>query len=528
MKKIFCIFWTMILLYSCYDDKGNYDYRDLEDVNIVLPEESYSLCFGTRLQISEVIVTTDIPEKDLIYHWEVLADTLGARWEQYISISEGKQLDYIFEKDELLFPEDGTYQLRLNAMQISSGRHFYSDVVELTLVEQPSPCGALVLHGDEDSSDIGIIIADEFQLTSPSVTTQPQILPHYYSETNGGVKITGRGRQVLQSYGSDGQTYPDYVVIIALTDKSSAVTHAKTMQRKGDLNTLFVGNLNQGNPEFCQLISNELYVIDGGDIFIKQSTRPSFTVPSFVAADHAYDFYPYIWHPTQTTLMRGLFFDQASRGFVGLSNMGMTNFNNFFSINALEGGEVPDLPFNPADMQADLLYMEEGGAPNHFLAVMRDDNGNYFMAELDAAAESNAKVPQYKYPLSHISDIQNGVVINWAFGSSYINMCYYATASGVCQFAADAGQTVAPQPLRTQSNEEVKFGEEITLMKILKPEIGKGYYMSNIEMVVGTYGGTSGSGKLYSMELDPFSGRVITMKEYKGFDKIYDVNIKGF
>lgn len=528
MKKIFYILWILIFTCSCYDDKGNYDYNDLEEVKISLPQASYNLQFNERLQIKEVKITTTIPEADLSYHWEVLGDTLGVRWKQYISIAKGKELDYVFEKDELLFPQDGTYQLRLNVTQISNGRHFYSDVVELALAEQPSICGALVLHGDETATDIGIVVAEEFQMTAPQTAPEVQILPHYYSEANGGAKIAGKGRQILQNYSSDGQSYPDYIIIIALTDKSSAITQGKTMQKKGELNDLFVGNLNQGKPEFCQLISNELYVIDGGDIFIKQSNRPSFTVPLFTASDYPYNFYPYIWHPEQTTLMQGLFFDRAKRGFVGLSKMGMTNFQGFFPINATEGGNVEGLPFNPADMQADLLYMDAGGAANHFLAVMREDNGNYFIAEIDAAAESNAKVPRYNYPLSHISDVRNGAVIDWAFGSSYINMCYYATASGVYQFAADAGQTISPQPLQTQSNEEIKFEDEITLLKILKPAIGKGYYMSNVEMVVATYGGIAGSGKLYSMELDPFSGRVISVKEYTGFDRIYDVNIKGY
>lgn len=65
-------------------------------------------------------------------------------------------------------------------------------------------------------------------------------------------------------------------------------------------------------------------------------------------------------------------------------------------------------------------------------------------------------------------------------------------------------------------------------MKILKPVVGKGYYLSNVEMVVGTYGGTPGPGSFYSMEIDPFSGRVQTMNTYTGFDQIYDVSIKGW
>ena len=67
-------------------------------------------------------------------------------------------------------------------------------------------------------------------------------------------------------------------------------------------------------------------------------------------------------------------------------------------------------------------------------------------------------------------------------------------------------------------------------MKLLNPNMNgkpEGYYMTNEEMVVATYGGTPGSGILYSLQMDPFSGRVKTVKKYTGFDKIYDVNIKG-
>ena len=72
---------------------------------------------------------------------------------------------------------------------------------------------------------------------------------------------------------------------------------------------------------------------------------------------------------------------------------------------------------------------------------------------------------------------------------------------------------------------------EITFIKILKPRAigGKSYYKNNVLMVVGAYGGTSGSGKLYSLELDPNSGKVKSqLGVYEGFDRIYEVDIKGF
>lgn len=143
------------------------------------------------------------------------------------------------------------------------------------------------------------------------------------------------------------------------------------------------------------------------------------------------------------------------------------------------------------------------------------------------------EVPKYKYDLMHLEDVRNGRVIDWAFGTSFMNMCYYATPEGVFRFSADNGKTIRSEPLMTEKNEKIQFEGDITMMKILKPDIFSGdnndtYYKSNEQMLVGTYGGTPGSGILYSIELETLSGRVASVREYTGFDKIYDVNIKGY
>lgn len=167
------------------------------------------------------------------------------------------------------------------------------------------------------------------------------------------------------------------------------------------------------------------------------------------------------------------------------------------------------------------------------LAVMRTDNGDYFIAEMDISVSSFPDVPKYKYDLMHLDDVRNNRVVDWAFGSSFMNMCYYATPDGVFRFSVDYGKTIQPEVLMTQNNTPVRFEGTITMMKILKPGIYSGenndtYYKSNVEMVVGTYGGVAGSGILYALELDPLSGRVMTVQKYEGFDEIYDVNIKGY
>lgn len=45
MKKIITFLYLLILAYACYDDKGNYDYREINQISI---QNIDSLVFVTR------------------------------------------------------------------------------------------------------------------------------------------------------------------------------------------------------------------------------------------------------------------------------------------------------------------------------------------------------------------------------------------------------------------------------------------------------------------------------------------------
>ena len=72
MKKTYLIImlFMALLAMACYDDKGNYDYTELGKVEISFPQTQYQGYFGEVLEI-EPTITTDIPEDDLDYYWEV-------------------------------------------------------------------------------------------------------------------------------------------------------------------------------------------------------------------------------------------------------------------------------------------------------------------------------------------------------------------------------------------------------------------------------------------------------------------------
>ena len=526
MKKLYWLFFVAIAWCGCYDDKGNYDYRDLEELQVAIKEEGpHSLMYGDVLRLTSE-VRTSIPDSDLQYDWEVQMDT--AWWNPYASVARGRDLDYKWV-DPVLNKEK-TYKMRLNVTQVSNGRHFYSAAVDVAVRLSPSALGLMVFHGDGTSSDIGVIEAPEFQLQQPTTDFQSRTTPDYYSSKNGNEKIAGTGTGLWQIYPNiSGTPRPENIVIVALTEQASVVAESKTMEKRGDWNDMFVGGLNAGQPGGIAIDGSNVYIFDGEDIFWRQGNQYRVAVPKYEYEEgdvnYGFKFYPQLFDVSGVG--QAVLFDVEKKGFVSCAQI--YSFDQFALIDVNEPGI--SIPFNPGKMGADLLHWDTGGKYGLLAVMQGENNGPVFIAEMNSTATNSSDFPKYKYDLSHIGDVAGGEVVAWTFGENQINMGYYATARGVYHFALDEGNRINPTKLTMENNAEVIFEGEITFIKILKPRAigGKSYYKNNVLMVVGAYGGTSGSGKLYSLELDPNSGKVKSqLGVYEGFDRIYEVDIKGF
>ena len=529
MKRHY-LFTLILALFAiaCYDDKGNYDYKSLDEVTIELPQTSYQLYFNQTLEITPA-VTTDIPEEDLAYYWEFYGKNPETQpwWDEYVPIDTAKVLRYVCKKDSVLLTGEGTYDLRLNVTQLSTNRHFYSETVKVTFFEEGIPVylGAMVLHGNGQNSDIGLVIDQQFQMKEDTEYEQA-VLPHYYSELNG-ESIPGAGGWLLEIYSSSmNMIARESIETIAVTDGGSALMD-RTMVKTGEWNDHFYGGLNDNDPQNFVWNGTDMYAFDGEQVFYKQATKYTFTIPQAFVDQATGEETDWTFAPVFCFTDNGILgYEKNKRGFLSFSNVLGDVSGSFIQAS----GKV----FNPADMNADLEYMAIGGANGHVLAVLRGLSGDYFMVELDRSSSVTAEnTPLYRYDLSAIS----GQVIDWTFGEGFRNMCYYATTSGVYRFSVDGGTAISPEALSDMSHRPINFDGEITMAKILNPEFGASsstsnyyYYNSNVLMVVGTYGGSAGSGKLYSMEIDQNSGLVRegTLKVYEGFDEIYDVNIKGY
>lgn len=519
-KEILALLVFMAALSGCYSDKGNYDYANLDPVKIELSETTFNRSVGAALSVQPTI-TTNIAESDLTYEWQVFASsTVSGEYASYKTFQTGKQLDYKCMLTTLM-PTPGSYTLRLKVSQNSTNRTFYSDDMTLSIL---GVTGLLVLHGDDTSSDIGVISAKVF---APGESdTEAFTKADFYSSANGGTKLQGKGLQIIQSYPSTGsKSYPDRCFVMARTDKECVLANYGGLVKQGVWDDLFYGGLNQHKPEgYCldELANGYVIAFDGGDMFYRwQNSSAVWVAPSVGKGTNytQYSFAPYFMNGTSQSGIQAYAFDRNSRGFIAFTSVySLTGTSKDKRIYPIEGTSTP---FNPAHMNADLLFIGSGGTLNHDLAVMRNDDGTMFLAELNPYQKKYSDVAVAKYDMSGMSDVSNAKF--FAFGSklvssvvqSYINMCYYATSNSVYRYTC--GQTTS-NVLTMTDGTPCTFDGEITMMKTIA-------YNSKIVMLVGTYSG--GTGTLYRCVLDELTGLVSEVSSYTGFGKIYDANIKA-
>lgn len=518
---------TALLLVSCYDDKGNYDYTTLDTLEITFPSTSYMIPIDENLVI-EPMVNTSIPDNDLEYIWELGDDHAKKSYYEFKEFAKGKKLDKSISSDAL-FSGATTFSIRLHVQQISTGRNFYSPIIQLT----SGQTGLLVLHGDDSQTDIGLIIDNEFCIGS-NQQVERKIIANYYSKVNDEEKIPGKGKLIFQRGGGSETENPYFHAIYAITDQSDvAVGYSDLRKIEGGWNTLFYGGLNKHQPEGIIQSSYDgtltyawtnLVVFDGGEVFGTYGDNP-FLMAEFGSGNamlKPYDMAPYVLEGS-SWMDCSLMFDRLTQGFVGILNYSNIYYKTEFPADWVFPVDLEGAAFNPAHMNANLEWMGKGGVTDHGLAVFRRDNGTLFLAEMNLAAGSQySDIPVAIYEMDGLPNI-NSAFAYAAFpngNTMYAN--FYATPSGIYRFTVDGkGTPISAEPLHSLDGTAVSFGnEKVTMMKL--EEVN-----GSQRMYVATFDEASKSGYVYTMSIDPTNGSVSSpINRYAGFERVSDVFIK--
>ena len=550
--KTLLFFVAAVLLSGCYDDKGGNDYDSvLPDVSIKLPETTYSGSIGDKISIQPT-VNTDIDANDLQYIWEVSGDRNNSSGrEMFVPLVadslQGQNLSYTCKLDSNITQMDKNYTCRLHVKQKSTGRDFYSATTFTITIEGIT--GLMVLDGDGNSSDVGVLKASEFMPSTSSIPDKPQATPALYS-LNAGRKMSGEGRSIVQEKPSYvNSKKKDECRIVVLTSKESQVLNRSDLSVYGDWSALFYlqgdRKVNAGEPK-AFLVDKDWYAaFDGDDVFLTDPQMgastylfPTFT-PSTQANGHTYTFQPALMKVATSGVQKLMYANSVDgrpqKGFVGYANGSLQNATNDL---VLLDTKTDAVAFNPGDMKATLVKMSLDSR-GHVVAVMKGDADNasfpnqYFLADMlpnasAAGASGYQGVPQLACPMASLTDVD--AAQSFEFGHT-VNEMYYATAKQVYHYGLDGTTLTAARPLQKTDGSTLSFTGDITMMKMLNSPNVKTHNTDEV-LLVATWDGSQSH--LYALHLDEMTGNVTTLSLYDAttvsgwsFKKIYDVNIKS-
>lgn len=170
-NKLYILFSLVVLmLWGCFDDKGNYDYKDVNDVlsltftpEPTVTEYSYDYTYKQPSLDTLVVTYTPSVEQSLVEG----EDNLEFQW---IMVNRDK-LDTIFSKELVLkFPpkQKTSYNPLFRMIDHSTGVEYYQQFKMMT--EVPFLASWFVLHGEMGDRRLGVVEGINDEGDEPSVT----------------------------------------------------------------------------------------------------------------------------------------------------------------------------------------------------------------------------------------------------------------------------------------------------------------------------------------------------------------------
>lgn len=483
--------FLVVTLAACYEDKGNYDYTPLPDIQLENMEETNTITQFDTLKINPDINYAGLSENDFDFSWRMWTDDMYSSTMR--EISDQKILSYPVKE----IP--GSYTLVFAMTDKRTGVNVYKNMkvsVQGILSE-----GWLVLEEKNGKTDFNLIMTPYISTR----TTKELIYSDLYEQVNGEV-LEGKGVKIV-SYYTGGRQW-----VYVLTENGGVQLSAITMQKLSELSSLVLDGkpLKPENYLWIPYGSwnrfGEVLVSDGR-YYINTYGRKQFTEPVFRDGSK-YKASPYAPRWIEWTL-GAVIYDELQGRFLKVTGQLMT-------VQAFPPATGALFDWN--HMNATLLHMESGFNKYEY-AVMQDwTTGKRAMYVFDFLTEED------KYAIAlYQTDGCPGFADAKCFAvGGRGNVFYYSTKNKVYLYDF-IGTNTASEVL------SVPAGEEITHMKIMKPN--DDYYMNNHPydnkvLIFSTYNASTGEGKVYMHYIDESNGvvDVSSRKVFEGFGEILDMD----
>jgi len=364
MKKLLiCIIaGTLAGSSSCYKDKGNYSYREINEVTFAQIDTAtgYSVFLGDSLKISPQLISSMPGEpQDYTYEWSFFDRMKGDR-------ILSKEKDLKIKIDEI----PGPYSLQFRVTDKSNGRLFHvrTNVLVKTTVYE----GYLVLNDVNGKSRLDMI---SYDATNGSFTQITDVLEH----RNSNLPPQGKPIKVLASRVTNAFNWSDSTYgIYLLTEDGTNRVHPESFDYRPTYNIRYecVGDIPQ-DFKADNLIADpslyyvNLYLYSNHNIYLRGAGVEMYSLPvNKLEGQAPFRAAPWVVSTGSQYLMM---YDIDARKFNMLSNL--SGFTAVPAPVATEAGQL-DYPSG-----RDLVWMEKTPS-GYAYAITRDVAGpNFYLTK---------------------------------------------------------------------------------------------------------------------------------------------------
>lgn len=547
MRKFFniLIISAVAILASCYDDKGNYDYNEINEISVdtEMTGTYFAVDRFDTLRIEPVLQFSqgEISEDQLEYKWEMYIDDWAGSDTQATVLSREKNLNVQITRAESV----NLYALVFTVTETKSGCSYRQ---KYTVSIQPSVMSGLMLMQD----DGGRARLDYFASTLSEPTFAA---PHHFadvlSSANNGFQMNGTPIGVTYSVVTKSSYEPQVKRLYVWTDKEVALMEANDFSVLHSNDEMFMVKPAILNPE-CIIRSGNYstYMINDGDVHVlNQQATMSFgyqfsrALKSNSTLSYAdVKFAPYVYQPDEFESYTGfsaILYDTIGKRFVKVD--GATAAEP--EIKAFDQQNEAALKlFDVNNIGKDMVWMGKGNAGQGF-AVFADGEGKReiyrcrfnirsTVTDEEGNQEVNPQVYNQAMGVYDLSAVAEGSDAKFFETSRYANYVLYASERNIYTYDFSSRRA-------TLINDPFPEDEVITAMKIYNVES----YTANLTDVSGnllyvaTWNGKEG--KVYEFAINRTTGRLNNRRDdaegnlkkpygvYGGFAKVVSMCVKS-
>lgn len=414
----------VLLLASCYRDKGNYSYRDLNEISIDLPDV-VSVQQGMVLEVSpKFSFALEEDEENLSYEWVVSIPTSSDSVNVVLSTERNfaEQIDYA---------SGNSYPFNFKVTDNNTGVTYRKGMkLEVRTNYQP---GYFVVEQYDDHSDISFyntstdtVFHGIFSKVNPDVVLKPNVTDLFTVDFNGYSSPDGKvaAGNMTMIFGKDWGYVIDYRSCRVLADIEQMFA-----TRPAVIRPQVLANYIEKNSTFVLINDGKIYRMhqDQGQTLFGEPMVASDGLETGCASFIGSGMY------FRGQLMGILYFDEVNHRFYSRYQATNVVFNDVKGAYVSEG----DTLFNAAKVDKDweMIGMPTGGAGNYYYNIVFRDADNAYVIRYTMAGIGFSSGPFHVVSEEECPGMKDSPVFVSPYGRQQI---YYVNGNEIRLYDADA------------------------------------------------------------------------------------------